>query len=85
MSIKEQNTSIINLVVSASSQQTVHREISTAKTIFYLLNIDNMSSTNMNVQEFLLDVDSELRFEIETKNRKVIVEVSKNVQSVYFM
>lgn len=27
-------------------------------------------------EEFTLEVDSELRFEIETKNRKVIVEVS---------
>lgn len=27
-------------------------------------------------EEFTLEVDSELRFEIETKNRKVTVEVS---------
>lgn len=27
------------------------------------------------MQEYTLDVDSELRFEIETKNEKVIVEV----------
>lgn len=31
------------------------------------------------VEEFVLDADSELRFEIETKNEKVTVEVSEVV------
>lgn len=35
-----------------------------------------MGSNKTNTQEFTLEVDSELRFEIETKNHKVTVEVS---------
>lgn len=31
----------------------------------------------MESQEFILEIDSELRFEIESKNKKVIVQVSK--------
>lgn len=35
-----------------------------------------MDSEKLKVVEFTLDVDSELRFEIESRNKKVIVEVS---------
>lgn len=35
-----------------------------------------MDSEKLKVVEFTLDVDSELRFEIEARNKKVIVEVS---------
>lgn len=35
-----------------------------------------MDSKKTKVEEFTLEKDSELRFEIETKNRKVVVEVS---------
>lgn len=34
-----------------------------------------MDPDKIKVEEFVLEVDSELRFEIETKNKKVIVEV----------
>lgn len=34
-----------------------------------------MSEENVPVEEYTLDVDSELRFEIELKNEKVTVEV----------
>lgn len=43
-----------------------------------------MDSDNIKEQDFMLEADSELRFEIETKNRKVIVEVGENFQLVYF-
>lgn len=36
-----------------------------------------MSAENPGYQEFKLDVDCELRFEIETKDQKATVEVSK--------
>lgn len=34
-----------------------------------------MDSEKLKVEEFTLETDSELRFEIESKNKKVIVEV----------
>lgn len=33
-------------------------------------------------EEFTLEVDSELRFEIETKNKEVTVEVSQHIQFI---
>lgn len=36
-----------------------------------------MDTEKLKTEEFQLEVDSELRFEIETRNRKVIVEVSE--------
>lgn len=38
-----------------------------------------MDSDSVKEEEFTLDVDSELRFEIESKNRKVVVEVSSKL------
>ena len=35
-----------------------------------------MDVEKQKTEEFHLEVDSELRFEIETRNRKVVVEVS---------
>lgn len=35
-----------------------------------------MDAEKLKTEEFQLEVDSELRFEIETRNRKVVVEVS---------
>lgn len=37
-----------------------------------------MDSDKAKVEEFTLESESELRFEIETKNKKVTVEVKKN-------
>lgn len=34
-----------------------------------------MDTEKVKIEEFILEVDSELRFEIETRNRKVIAEV----------
>lgn len=36
-----------------------------------------MDTEKLKSEEFQLEVDSELRFEIETRNKKVIVEVSR--------
>lgn len=38
-----------------------------------------MDTERTKIEEFTLEVDSELRFEIETKNRKVVVEVIDTV------
>lgn len=39
------------------------------------------NNNKANVQEFTLEVDSELRFEIESKNKKVTVEVNELIIS----
>lgn len=35
--------------------------------------------TEVQLQEFKLDPDSELRFEVESKNEKVVLEVRYNI------
>lgn len=40
-----------------------------------------MDTERTRIEEFTLEVDSELRFEIETKNRKVVVEVIDTVNT----
>lgn len=42
-----------------------------------------MDNDKSDIQEFTLEVDSELRFEIETKNKKVTVEVSKGIYCLW--